>query len=50
MVSSRPIENVTARNITINKKKKTMRYGAYAKTLTGRSTGSPPLGGGGGLG
>lgn len=27
-----------------------MRYGAYAKTWTGRSTGSPPLGGGGGLG
>ncbi|KIK65770.1 glycoside hydrolase family 28 protein [Collybiopsis luxurians FD-317 M1] len=40
------IENVTARNITINN----MRYGVYVKTWTGVSTGFPPNGGGGGLG
>lgn len=41
------IENVTIRNITIHEH---MRYGAYVKTWTGLSTGSPPNGGGGGLG
>ncbi|KAL1857444.1 hypothetical protein Daus18300_010417 [Diaporthe australafricana] len=41
------IENVTIRNITINKN---MRYGAYVKTWTGNTTGYPPNGGGGGLG
>lgn len=41
------IENVTARNITINSG---MRYGAYIKTWTGVSSGYPPNGGGGGLG
>lgn len=41
------IENVTARNITIHK---AMRYAAYVKTWTGTRTGSPPNGGGGGLG
>ncbi|KAF2164183.1 glycoside hydrolase family 28 protein [Zasmidium cellare ATCC 36951] len=40
------VENVTARNITIND----MRYGAYFKTWTGVSSGYPPNGGGGGLG
>lgn len=41
------IENVTIRNVTINKN---MRYGAYVKTWTGKTTGYPPNGGGGGLG
>lgn len=40
------VENVTARNITINH----MRYGVYIKTWTGITTGSPPNGGGGVLG
>ncbi|RDW59415.1 glycoside hydrolase family 28 protein [Coleophoma cylindrospora] len=40
------VENLTARNIGIHN----MRYGAYVKTWTGVSTGSPPNGGGGGLG
>ncbi|GIZ41997.1 hypothetical protein CKM354_000527800 [Cercospora kikuchii] len=40
------IENITARNITINH----MRYGVYIKTWTGVSTGYPPNGGGGGRG
>ncbi|KAK4631571.1 Alpha-L-rhamnosidase rgxB [Fulvia fulva] len=40
------VENVTARNITINN----MRYGAYFKTWTGVSSGYPPNGGGAGLG
>ncbi|KAJ3734483.1 pectin lyase fold/virulence factor [Lentinula guzmanii] len=40
------IQNVTARNISITN----MPFGAYVKTWTGISTGSPPNGGGGGLG
>ncbi|KAJ3759199.1 pectin lyase fold/virulence factor [Lentinula raphanica] len=41
------IQNVTARNISIGPG---MPFGAYVKTWTGISTGSPPNGGGGGLG
>lgn len=41
------ISNVTVRNVTVHDR---MRYAAYFKTWTGVERGSPPNGGGGGLG